>query len=822
MPRNAACLKCSLHFTCSNVCTWGAGATPAKIMLIGSDPGTDTGTAGLTFTGDAAEELDEVLTEVGIPRSAIYITSAVKCRLPRNREPDQSELNACFSYLAEEIAQVRPAVIVAMGRTALKAVTGKDTIKTIRGKPVPPSKFLRTDAQIIGTYAPAESMYSDHSYKPAMVEDFKLAALLAGLTKSDLPEHSIDYILPDSTYSDLQNALTKFVNSDEIAIDCEWTAGDVDEGTMWPWTPGAELFSVAISGRVDGAVHSVGIAWPPVGNSAKARRLIQRLCDTRRVGGHNLMSDLIWLTAEGFNIEPSEDSQFFGYLLDEEQGLALEKLAPKYAKIPSTWKFKSMLSPTLRRRKPVTTQQWRELLDYNTGDTYATLLTIEGQRTVLRGRSKLERKNIRRAYRKLLLPALPVFVSMALNGVPMDEDDLKRELDRLNYNIEECVQEIVRITGLSARTVDKTINSPKQLLVFLNQTYGLFLGSTDAESLEPYADQYPIIGLVTEYKHLRKLRGTYIEPWYNLVHRQGDGALHSVYRLDKSRTGRTTANTEEGGSIQLAPREDWLRRLIKARPNRRIVSADYSQAELRMIAWLGPERNMRKLFNDGADLHKATAGFIKAKRDHGLSAAQYRQNPEPYQATVTKTERQAAKGINFGFDFGMQVDKFIRYARKSYQAIFTQDEAEEARDGYFELYDDLEPWHNRMKEMHASGDPIVTPFGRYRRNATDVTQYINTPIQTTANDLAIFSSIYVMVKVVKTFDPKDVRVIGFIHDSIMFDAAEKCVEPLARIIKHTMEHPPLDEVDIGELPIPLLADVSAGPTWADSKELVLT
>lgn len=807
MPRNQTCKRCPLHDGVNTVCLWGVGRKPTDIMLLGEAPGANEDAEGEPFIGNAGQTLDECLESVGLDRSTVYISNAVKCRPPGNRDPEQGELAACFSYLVEEIAAVRPKVIVCLGRIPLKILTGKESIKDSRGKPVPPARHIRLgDTKIISTYHPAAYLHRrDKTMLAAIKEDLELAAQIAGRSARKLPEHEKVLIYPGDPVQKLIDGLMLLKDCKRVSVDCEWTAGDVDEDQMhWPWTPDSELFSIAIAGRVSqDKIVSVATAWPATDDPDLAFQALQAFMSRRLLTFHNAMADLIWLIAEGFRIKAKDDTQFLGYLINEEQRLNLDRLAPLYAGVPTGWK----IGPWGVR--PRSRHVWSDLLSYNADDVYATDLLRDAEFKLIMQRSEAEQRNLARAYSKLLIRALPPFVEMAINGVGIDVEDLKEKIDEIRAHRESKLTEVAEMLGMRRDIAKRMISSPQKLLKFLKDAYHLEVEDTQAETLEPYGDTIPVLKPISEIKHDDKLLGTYLEKWYTLAIRQGDGRLHFIYRLDKSRTGRTTAQSELGGSIQVAPRHKWLRNLFVARPGYKIVAADESQIELRMIAWLAPEKNMQRIFNEeGADLHRFTAAYAKAK----LPVSVFVRRKDEFIPLVTDDERQAGKSHNFGLVFGMQDEKYVRYARSNYGVILTLEEAHESRIGFFTLYDDLEAWHARCEVQMRRGEQIVMPFGRHRRGATDLTQYINTPIQTTANDISLFAAGNAFEDLENKFDSGEwdreaVFFIGFIHDSIMLEVRDDYVEQVETFIKYHMEHPPVESIGIPSITVPLVADV---------------
>ena len=817
MPRNKNCKRCPLYLTADHVCVFGRGNESADIMLIGESPGR----IGIT---------PAMVETAGIPLRSVYTTAVNKCMTPEGHTPTQQEMSACFPYLAEEIERVKPKVIVCLGGTALYALTGRKVIKDERGKILAPAKHVRTAAKIIVTYAPGSAAYGDRDIKlSAIREDLEFSKRLAGLTKSTLPENKKRLYFEDgSAYEvigddddrdiktrgvpSLAQTIKELDKSPSIAIDCEWTAGKGEEDFRWPWSPDSELFSISLTGRVNGGMLSAAIAWP---QDKKTVRQIQWLFNRKkRFIFHNAMADLIWLRSVGLKVTATDDTQYLAYLLNEEQRLGLKILAPLIAGIEPGWEIEKLFA-----QRPRTKRGWQDMLDYNANDTYATYLLLEALFQLVKKLTPEERNNIGRAYRKMLIPALPAFVEAAIYGIELDVPELQQRIKEQRERLDVLLYGISELTDIPQRYISKVINSSEQLREWLKSEYGLNVDDVQEATLKPYGSQYPVIGLIAEVKHIQKNLGTYLEPWEYLVTRPNNGnRLRSIYRLDRTRTGRTAVKTERGGGLNLVPRHKWIKALFRASKGKKLIVADYSQAELRMMAWLGPERTMRRLYKEGADLHKTTAAFIEAYKQRHLSQAEFWKEREQWVAGVTPKQRQDAKGVNFGFLFGMQAAKFSAYAKNNYDADFNDEEAEEARDGYMTLYDDLPEYHQRQaNRLEVDRENwVVMPSGRYRRNITEVTQMINTPIQTGANDMALVAAARIVQRLEDEFGTKNrPRFVGFIHDSVIIEADEELAERVKQIVKETMEDTAyLETIGWGKIPVKFIADVEIQDTWA--------
>lgn len=803
MPRNPLCQGCVLAQTTSHVCLWGEGAR-GSVMLVGEAPGADEEASGRPFVGPAGQVLERALVRAGLRREQVYITNVAKCRPPGNRQPTRAEIVSCLRYLAEEVEAVRPRVVVALGATALKALAGKDGITKERGRVLQPATQLRLgEAKLIASFHPAAYLHSgSERVVDALVQDLGMAARLAGLASSGtLPAHRRALFPPSSSAPSVVLALQHLAKATELACDLEWSYGA--DGVAWPWTRGATLYSVALSGRLGDTVYSVALAWPP---PPQAAGLLLKLLRSTPLLFHNAMADLIWLRR--VEVEPAlaGDTMLLAYLLDEEQGLSLSRLAPLYVGVEPEWKI------DLSSAHPTDDASWRLLLRYGTDDAYATLLLHRALLRELGERPDEEARALRMAYEKLLLPAVPAFVSMATAGTPVDVPLLEHEIVSATSARRQLAVKLSTYTSLPPGASVALAMSPTKTAEYLRATYRAELPTTRREAIEslPYSEVPLILGI----RHESKVLGTYLEPWYAMATEQGDGRIHTIYRIASTRTGRSSAETERGGSIQLAPREKRIKHLFRAPPGRKIIAADFSQIELRLAAWFAGERTMIRLFVEGADLHRATAAFILAYKAAGLTVEQFWPRRGEYMAAVTAEQRQAAKGTNFGFIYGMQETRFVGYLRQNYGVEVTLEQAGAMRNGYFRLYSGLVDWHKRCEEDFSRGY-TKSLFGRYRRNLADPRKAINTPVQATASDMTMLA----MTEIRQRFRALRVRarLVGFIHDAILVEADDGAADEAARLVKNTMENLPLDRFGIEKPPIPIVADVGIGQGWDEAR-----
>ena len=790
---------------------WGDGPVDSKILLVGEALGEVEERLEKPFQGPAGKELDKVLLTAGLSRDQVRVSNVVRCRPPSNRAPSKEEQSACIGYLLEEIAEVSPEVIVALGGSALQALVGRSGVEKERGHLLSPKAGIRTGgAKIIATYHPAAYLHRRADFiLTALVEDIKMAARLAGVAQGPSTTKETIELIGAYTEDELRDALAWLADATVLACDLEWTGASKEDTSMhWPWRKGAEPYSIAFSGRVGGAIRTVGITFPFPQNKA----VLQAFFDDHPVIFHNAQADLIWLSSLKYSVRLAGDTMILAQLLDEGRGLSLEQLGTTVGGTVAGWKKPSW------PQRPATREEWSDLLSHNMGDTVATLLLAESLHRQLGERPELERDRLKRLYQYHSLPSIPMFVDVALTGVPVDAKLLKE-------TIQECASKKLALgeefaTAIANSAVQSSLLQPKQAVDIatspnksvkaLREIFRLDVTSSNKHFLVEH-EGHQAVRLIQDIRHESKTGGTYLEPWYKLLH-ECDMRLHSVYRITGARTGRTSAELEMGGSIQLAPREKRIRSLVCAEDGNVLVSCDFSQIELRIAAWFANEKTMLQLYRDGEDLHKATAAYILSYNTYRMPVATFWPRRHEFFNMVTREQRQGAKPANFGLIYGLQAEGLRTYAKSEYGVDMSLEEAQAIHDGYFELYSDLARWHKQCEDDFYSKGYTVTPLGRYRRRIEDPRKQINTPVQATASDICVLAMTHIFKEIKKRRLPA--RLVGFVHDAIIAESSEKAAEEVKDLIVSIMEDPPLHLLGVDSLPVPLKADWKIGKRWS--------
>lgn len=399
---------------------------------------------------------------------------------------------------------------------------------------------------------------------------------------------------------------------------------------------------------------------------------------------------------------------------------------------------------------------------------------------------------------KVEWPVIPVLARMEYIGIELDTKYLQNFADEINDLISDYEQQIY---GYADQEFN--IASPAQLAEILFDKLQLpvkFIKkgktgySTAASELDKLRDVHPIIDLITQYREVAKLKNTYVDTLPLMVDEHS--RLHTTFNLTIAQTGRLSSTDP---NLQNIPTRTDLGRRIRtafvAGPGNKLVSADYSQFELRLAAVLANDTELIEMFNRGADIHTATAALVYG-RDLD---------------DVTKQMRSAAKTINFGILYGMSPHGL------SVATSMTNEQAIEFIDKYKALRKPLFEYIDRVKVQAREDGYVETLLGR-RRPMPDIKSSnfvvrqaaeraaINMPIQGTEADLMKQAMIKAQERLLADH-PKSNMLLQ-IHDSILVECPSDEAERISELLKNTMEN-------VYKLPVHLAVDVSIGDNWGE-------
>jgi len=392
---------------------------------------------------------------------------------------------------------------------------------------------------------------------------------------------------------------------------------------------------------------------------------------------------------------------------------------------------------------------------------------------------------------------VPIIRQMEKNGIKIDTEYLKELGQKVGKKISELENKIHGLAG-----IDFNINSSQQLSEVLFKKLGIQTKglkktpgkviSTAAPELEKLRGQHKIIDLISDYRELVKLKNTYIDALPELV--APDGRLHTSYDQLGTSTGRLSSKNP---NLQNIPIKTELGREIRsafvAEKGFKLLSADYSQIELRIIASIANDKNMIKAFGEGKDIHTATAAEVFSIRID----------------EVTDQMRRVAKVLNFGVIYGMSIHGFAQASGMDIK------KAKIFINKYFEEFSGVAKYVENIKIQAARDGYVQTIFGRKRfipeinssawnLRAGAERMAINMPIQGTAADLIKMA----MVEIKSKIKNQKSKMLLQVHDELVFEVPEAEVGLVVRQIKEIMEN-------VYQLSVPLKVEIEAGDNWGE-------
>ncbi len=405
-------------------------------------------------------------------------------------------------------------------------------------------------------------------------------------------------------------------------------------------------------------------------------------------------------------------------------------------------------------------------------------------------------------YNDIEMPLMKVLAGMEYTGVRIDTDMLSEygvELRKQLESIETKIREVTDSPNLN-------VGSPMQLGVVLFEKMKLDPKAkankkgryiTNEETLLAIEDRHPVIDDILQFRAVKKLISTYIEPFPTLIDPR-DGMVHTTFNQSLTATGRLSSTHPNLQNIPI--RTDMGREIrrafIPSSPDRLIVSADYSQIELRIIAALSKDEHMINAFSQGKDIHTATAAKI-----FGISETE-----------VTAEQRRIAKTTNFGIIYGISAFGL------SQRLGITRREAKLLIEGYFSKYPTIAAYIEEMKDKARKDGYVETIFGRRRYlkdiNSRNVTvrsfaerNAVNAPIQGSAADIIKIA----MNSVARSIEEMGLRtkMILQVHDELVFDAPKDEIDIIMRLVREKME----SVTDIG---VPLTVECNCGNNWLEA------
>ena len=401
--------------------------------------------------------------------------------------------------------------------------------------------------------------------------------------------------------------------------------------------------------------------------------------------------------------------------------------------------------------------------------------------------------------RDIEYPLVHVLSRVEQNGAKIDKNKLAKHSEELSKKISEFSKQAFKIAG-----EEFNLDSPKQLLEILYEKQGLPVlkktpkgqPSTNEDTLQRLSEEYELPRIILKYRTLAKLKSTYTDSLIKIENPKTE-RIHTSYQQAVTSTGRLSSTEPNLQNIPIKTAEGRrIREAFIPEKGNVLISADYSQIELRIMAHLSEDKNLTHAFNNDIDVHSSTASEV-----FGVSIDD-----------VTKDQRRSAKAINFGLMYGMSAFGLTR------QLGIARDEAQEYLDAYFARYTGVRDYMDNIKAQAKEDKFVETIMGRrlylneinaangLRRQAAERAA-INAPLQGSAAD--IIKKAMLDIDMLINEEIRDVKMIMQVHDELVFECPKEAADEVMKEIKLRMEN-------TVNLKIPLIAEAEIGDNWNEA------
>lgn len=802
IPNYEPCLKCPLK-DCPPV---PSILVSEGVAVVGEAPGAVEVVQKKPFVGVSGQLLRETLKAAGVDLEKVSFLNACSCRPPDNKTPSQSAINACSERLMRELEQVSPTKILTVGGSAASTMLspGKTTaITKVHGQGMMWSHSTSSKSiYLVSTFHSAAV-----TRNPDLFRDFSKDILKWSLSFSPYSSPEITTLVAQSIEEALEY-LGYLQGASVVSCDLETSGFDFLSD---------EIFSVGF-GAIDQDDSLRGlvviIPFQYANTTQVSQRIIDLLIDaTKTIVFHNCKFDLQFLqTWLDEDFEPSNiaDTMLMQYAQDERgsgdavtgrgyRSLGLKDQARlRYDISDYRFDFESFL------KTPSSERSWDALYQYHAMDCYCTVRLYFDLLEEL----DEESPKLMQLVNRILVPGARALAQVERTGVPINVEYFKTQSDLLTGELLQ-LSEVLASTARAHGIEDLNPASPLQIKKVM-KAMKINLVSTERDFVSSYLKHYKLseiarlfLTTLMEYRQKSKVLQTYMT---GLLERSRNGRVHPDFLLTGVDTGRLACRDPNLQNIPILMGR-IVRDGFEAPDGYMLMEGDYSQLELRVVAWYSRDINMATIFRTGRDIHREVAAtmFRKSTKD------------------VTELERYMAKYVDFGIIYGRGAKSLsegweMDYVVEHGGTPWTFWEAEKFLNDFLNGFPGLRDWIDRQHRLVRAQRFVETPTGRRRRFPLMLQDTIylmerkgvNTPIQSLASDICLTNLIYLKEHVL----PKEIRIISTVHDSILFLVPEEMIEEWVPTIESTMEVcRALPDGVVFD--IPLKVDVKIGKRWGD-------
>ncbi len=571
--------------------------------------------------------------------------------------------------------------------------------------------------------------------------------------------------------SDIKQTLTSLKNTPLLAIKEEVTTGDILTGKL--------------THLILGTPDAISImAWVDV--KAHKELLTEVLGSAGTILGHDVKEAYRALSHEGVMMTaPLFDIMIASYVVNSStRAHDLESIVERELQIPLPPK-----SAQASLFRPPVEETATELIHY------FPLHTIFS--------ASLDAMSGNGVFKDIEMDLIPVLSAMELVGVAVDLKALAKLSDTIKKDIDTLTKQIWKEAGTEFNVASSTQLRDILFDTLQLPTDGIKKGktgySTAASELEKLRESHAIIPLIEEHRELAKLQNTYVDVLPTLVN-PTTGRIHTHFNQTIAATGRLSSTDPNLQNIPIRTELGaQVRNTFIAAKGYKLISADYSQIELRIVASLAKDKRMMEIFNEGKDIHVSAAAAI-----HGVKESE-----------VTKEMRYAAKAVNFGILYGMGSFGL------AWRTQIPQWQAKAFIEAYFKEYAGVKKYIDHTIAFAKESGYVETLYGRRRyipELASDNHQLraagermaVNMPIQGTNADIIKLAMIALQKELDKTYSREDARITLQVHDELVLECKEEIAEEVAALAKQQM-------TDVVKLSVPVEVNVHIGDRWGELK-----
>jgi len=752
--------------------------TESEIVIVGEAPGKMEAAVKSLFVGESGKLLRKLLNEVGIDDKSLSYLNIVYCNPPNNETPKKDTIKKCAAmFLQNDLNTLKPKVVVLVGSVALNYFFPKTKITGKRGN------FILQDGI---TYFPV--------YHPSYcLRNLNATSIL----RSDL--NKIGLFLSGNLYKGrtytLCDTVKKLEKYEKLLLSKEILAVDIETNSnLDPFADGAKMWSISF-GYDKGTSVCVALDHPENVNinvQEKGREVVRNILKSKiNKVFHNGVFDVKWLRKFGYEVNGIyADTMIMSFLLDENR---------------LSHSLKILASEFLTGYQFSFTDTLKDLSNYNCEDTDYTLQLYHLFNKQLENTPKLLK-----LLHKVIIPFCNVIVDMELTGILIDKEyatKLKGTYQKKLIRLHDALLEEY------PRTKNINLASPQQLSNFLFKTLKFQpiretkTGySVDHETLTKLSERQDCVlaKYILKIRGLEKALSTYIDKIPHIAH--SDGRLRGGFNIIGTRTGRLSS---QNPNLQNIPRNKDIKKMFYVPKGYQLLNVDASQAELRVGCSIANEKTMIKAYNEGMDIHTLTASRILNKSI----------------TEVSKSDRQKAKGVNFGFIYGASAEGFMYYAEDTFGLKLSIKECREFRQKFFTMYSGFLSWYTRTEVLLKKQGYIEYPTGRFARfplvkgyvreiPSEILRKAVNYPVQGSSSDIVLYTMVCLRNFIKRS--KLDAKIIITVHDSIVLECNNSVEQDIIEEVKNIAQY------DLPKyfpwLQVPMVFDYAVGDSWGELNE----